>query len=153
VIQQVKDLRRSIDYLETRDDIDNQRLLYHGVSFGGTRGPYALAVEHRFRSAILVSAGLVSTQHLPPEIHQPDFIARTKLPLLMINGKHDFNFPFESSQQPFFDLLGTPPEHKRLIALDWGHLPQGYTDVSRAMLGWTDQWLGEVDLNLTGSAP
>lgn len=144
LIQQVKDLRRSIDYLETRDDIDSDRLMYHGISFGGTRGPYALAVESRFRAAILVSAGLVATQHLPPELHQPDFISRVRLPTLMINGHHDFNFPFETSQQPFFDLLGTPAEHKRMITLDWGHLPPGYTDVSRAMLGWADERLGPV---------
>jgi hypothetical protein len=146
LIQQVKDLRRSIDYLETRDDIDSDRLLYHGISYGGTRAPYVLAVERRFQAAILVSAGLVSTQHLPPEIHQPDFIARTNLPLLMINGKHDFNFPYEASQVAFFELLGTPAAQKQLIALDWGHLPQGYTEVSRAMLDWSDQWLGPAQL-------
>lgn len=144
LIQQMKDMRRSIDYLETRDDIDTDRLLFHGISFGGIRAPYALAVEPRFRTAILVSAGLVATSHLPPEIHQPDYIARVSLPILMINGRHDFTFPYETAQRPFFDLLATPPEHKRLIVIDAGHLPQGYTEVSRAILDWTDQWLGEV---------
>ena len=145
LIQQVKDLRRTIDYLETRDDIDLDRLAYHGISYGGTRAPYALANENRFRTAILVSAGLVPTQHLPPELHMPDFISRITLPVLMINGRHDFNFPYETSQRPFFELLGTPPENKRLIALDWGHLPPGYTDVIRAMVTWTDRWLGDVE--------
>jgi DNA-binding winged helix-turn-helix (wHTH) protein len=145
LIQQVQDLRRTIDYLETRDDIDLDHLAYHGISYGGTRAPYALATENRFRTAILVSAGLAPTQHLPPELHMPDFISRVTLPVLMINGRHDFNFPYETSQRPFFELLGTPPENKRLIALDWGHLPPGYTDVIRAMITWTDRWLGDVE--------
>lgn len=33
-IQQVRDLRRSIDYLEAREDVDPDRLAYLGVSFG-----------------------------------------------------------------------------------------------------------------------
>jgi len=35
-IQQVKDLRRCIDYLEARPDIDSQKLAYEGMSLGST---------------------------------------------------------------------------------------------------------------------
>jgi cephalosporin-C deacetylase-like acetyl esterase len=45
-IAQVKDLRRSVDYLETRNDIDHSRLAYYGISFGGVLGPINLAVEN-----------------------------------------------------------------------------------------------------------
>jgi serine/threonine protein kinase len=34
-IQVVKDFRRCIDYLETRQDIDSQKLAYYGMSWGG----------------------------------------------------------------------------------------------------------------------
>ena len=36
-IQQVKDLRRSLDYLETRPDIDADKFAFFGVSLGGNR--------------------------------------------------------------------------------------------------------------------
>src|SRR5262249_3513981 len=39
VIAWSKDLRRSIDYLETRGDIDRERLAYVGLSMGGAIGP------------------------------------------------------------------------------------------------------------------
>src|SRR5262249_14392371 len=47
-IQQMKDLRRSVDYLETRTDVDHARLAYFGVSYGGYKGPVALALEPQF---------------------------------------------------------------------------------------------------------
>ncbi len=39
VVYWAKDLRRSIDYLETREDIDMQRLAFYGVSWGGRMAP------------------------------------------------------------------------------------------------------------------
>ena len=40
VIQWVKDLGRSIDYLETRPDINPDKLAYYGRSWGGARGTH-----------------------------------------------------------------------------------------------------------------
>jgi hypothetical protein len=39
----------------------------------------------------------------------------------MINGKFDFFFPTETSQKPFYDLLGTPEEHKRYVVCTGSH--------------------------------
>ncbi len=39
VIMWEKDLSRSIDYLETRNDIDNSKIAYYGGSWGGTISP------------------------------------------------------------------------------------------------------------------
>ncbi|MHC4331897.1 MAG: SUMF1/EgtB/PvdO family nonheme iron enzyme, partial [Planctomycetota bacterium] len=47
IIQMAKDLSRSIDYLETRDDIDSERIAYYGTSWGAVLGPIMLAVEDR----------------------------------------------------------------------------------------------------------
>ena len=58
VIHVCKDMCRSIDYLETRPDIDKGRIAYYGVAVGGIWGPMALAVENRFKAGILLSAGL-----------------------------------------------------------------------------------------------
>lgn len=142
LINQVKDLRRTIDYLATRDDIDRERLVFHGVSYGAVRAPLMLAMEPRFHNAIILSGGLGAWTQLPAEIQPHNYLPRVQLPVLMINGSQDYNFPVDLSQRPFFELLGTPPEHKQHLMLDWGHLPPHYTDVIKAYLDWMDRWLG-----------
>ncbi len=57
VIQQVKDLRRSLDYLQTRPDIAADKMAFFGVSLGGNRASIVLAVEPRFKTAVLWSGG------------------------------------------------------------------------------------------------
>ncbi len=141
-IQQVKDVRRTLDYLETRDDIDVDRLAFHALSYGASRSPFVLAVEPRFRAAMLVSVGLSPSERLPPEIKQVDYLPRVSLPVLMVTGKNDFTFPYATAQRPFFELLGTPDALKHHLAFDWGHLPPGYVDLTRALIDWSDRWLG-----------
>ena len=127
------------------------RLALHGVSWGASRSMFALAVEPRFRTAMLVSTGLSRTDHLPPEIQQVDYLARVRLPVLLVTGRNDFTFPYESSQRPLFDLLGTPEDRKRHVAVDWGHLPPGYTELSRHLIQWSDQTLGPVESQDAGN--
>jgi hypothetical protein len=44
---------------------------------------------------------------------------------------------------PFFELLGTPAEHKRLVVHEAGHsFPR--TEMVKETLGWLDKYLGEV---------
>lgn len=146
LVRQIKDLRRTIDYLESRDDIDTKRLLLHGLSYGGYRAPYALAVEDRFATAIVASAGLVSTEgRIPEDVQLQDYLPRVTLPILVVNGRDDFNFPHEDSQKPFFELIGTDPARKHHVVLDWGHIPPNRLDVMRAYLDWTDRQLGPVE--------
>ena len=52
-----KDLGRTLDYLETRTDIDSTKMAYHGFSFGGAVASVLLSVEKRFQAAILSSGG------------------------------------------------------------------------------------------------
>lgn len=141
LVRQVKDLRRTLDYLETRPDFDSDRLVLHGISYGGFRAPYALAVEDRFRAAILISAGM-SGREFAPEVRLQDYLPRIRVPVLLVSGRHDFNFPLESSQKPFFELLGSPDDHKRHLVLDWGHIPGHFSDAVRAGRVWMDRWLG-----------
>lgn len=42
-------LRRSVDYLQSRDDRDVDRLGYLGISWGGAVAPVLLAREQRIR--------------------------------------------------------------------------------------------------------
>ena len=44
-LQWSKDMGRSIDYLETRPDIDTRKLAYFGISFGAAAAVRLVAVE------------------------------------------------------------------------------------------------------------
>ena len=151
LVQQVKELRRTIDYVETREDLDAEQMMLYGISYGGIRAPYALAVEPRFKAAIVVSAGMIPTHRFPPEMHMQHYLPRITIPFLLINGRHDFNFPPETSQLPFFELLGTPEDQKRHVVMESGHIPPHFSDVIRACLAWADRWLGTVNSRNPGT--
>jgi len=106
VIMWAKDCSRSIDYLETRPEIDRTKIAYFGVSWGGAMGGIIPAVEKRIKVNVLLVAGLLFQRSLP-EVEPVHFLPRITSPVLMLNGKYDFFFPYETSQRPFFELLGT----------------------------------------------
>jgi eukaryotic-like serine/threonine-protein kinase len=137
-----KDLARSIDYLETRKDIDTSRVAYYGLSWGGEMGAILPAVEKRIKANVLYVAGL-SFQRALPEADPINYIGRVRQPTLILNGELDFFFPVETSQRPMFDLLGTPPEHKKRLVFPGGHsVPR--TEQIKESLIWLDRYLGPV---------
>jgi dienelactone hydrolase len=139
-IQQMKDLRRSVDYLETRPDIDRERLAYFGVSLGARLGAIALAVEKRFKTAVFWSGGFGLSPKLP-EVDELNYAPRVTTPVLMLNGRDDFTFPIDSSQLPMFRLLGTPDKDKRRVLYDGGHVFP-FARVEKDTLDWLDRYLG-----------
>ena len=142
IIMWGKDLRRSIDYLETRDDIDTARLAFMGVSWGAAMGPIMMAIEPRFKAGVVVVAGL-NFQKALPEVDEVHYLQRVEIPVLMLNGKYDFFFPYETSQLPYFELMKTPPEHKKLVVHEAGHsFPR--TEMVKETLAWLDRYLGAV---------
>ena len=145
VIMWVNDLSRSIDYLETRDDIDTGNLAFYGVSWGGSMGAIIPAVEKRIKASALIWAGLW-LQRVLPEVDPIHYLPRVTSPVLMLNGRYDYIFPHEYSQIPFYTLLGTPEEDKRIQLFDYAHT---MPDVKYAeeMLAWLDEYLGPVNLH------
>jgi pimeloyl-ACP methyl ester carboxylesterase len=143
IIHSAKDIRRAVDYLETRPDIDARNLAYFGLSSGAGLGPIMTAVEPRFRASILLAGGLHS-QRRPPESEAFNFLPRVKVPTLMLNGRHDFFHPVETSQVPMFDLIGTPLADKRRREFASGHVPTERLEVIKEMLDWLDRYLGPV---------
>ena len=144
IIQQVKDVRRVVDYVGSRRDLDSTRLLYYGLSWGLSQGPLNLAVERRFRAAVLLAGGFLTSKGYPPEAAMANYLPRVKQPVLLVTGRHDFVSPYETSQKPFFDLLGTAPEDKKHVVLNGGHLPPQYSEIVKEILTWTDARLGPV---------
>ena len=141
-IQWVKDVRRVVDYVAARPDLDSGRVLYYGFSWGVGEGVYVLAVEPRFKTAVLVAGGYYESDF--PEFAMQNYLPQIKLPVLMLTGRYDFTRPYDTAQKPFFELLGTRAEDKRHVVLDGGHLPPQYSEMVREMLGWTDARFGPV---------
>jgi dipeptidyl aminopeptidase/acylaminoacyl peptidase len=142
VIQWHKDLARSLDYIETRTDIDQARTAYFGFSRGGILGPVFTALESRFRASILLSGGFAGIGQ-PSETNPVTFASRVTVPTLILHGKYDFARPLEESARPMFELLATKPDEKRLAAAESGHIPP-LNFVIRETLGRLDTHLGRV---------
>jgi dienelactone hydrolase len=147
--QLVKDFRRSIDYLETRDEIDADRIAYYGMSWGAILGGIVPAVEDRLKASVLVSGGAVvnfddgTVASFSPEADPVNYLPRVRVPTLMINGRYDMLLPLENSIQPMFDLLGTPVENKELRLFETDHIPPR-DEFIKATLDWLDRYLDPV---------
>jgi formylglycine-generating enzyme required for sulfatase activity len=142
VIQWAKDLGRSIDYLETRSDINVNKLGFYGYSWGACLGAILPAVENRLKVSVLMGSGFYF-QKPRPEVDQINFAPRVTIPTLIVDGSHDFIFPTETSEKPLYRLLGTPMEHKRLALFDGGHfVPRHH--LIKETLDWLDRYLGPV---------
>ncbi|MFO0962175.1 MAG: protein kinase [Phycisphaerales bacterium] len=135
-----KDLGRAIDYIETREDLDASRIAYMGVSWGGALGAILPAIEPRLRVNLLYVAGFTMQRALP-EAEQLNYVTRVRQPTLMLNGELDFFFPPESAQIPMFEMLGTPPEHKKRLTYPRGHtVPK--PELIRESIAWLDRYFG-----------
>jgi len=143
IIAMMKDVQRQLDYLESRDDFDTEKIGYYGFSFGAFLGPIACAVEDRFNAAVLTVGGLSFMKPFP-ETDPFNYLSRVKIPVLMLNGRHDHVFPLETSQEPMFEYLGTSPEHKRMILYEAGHSGPPRYELIKETLNWFDTYLGEV---------
>ena len=141
IVHCAKDFRRTIDYLETRQDIRSNKLAYIGFSLGAALGVQLLAGENRIAASVLLAGG-INPRVVAPQVAPINFAPRVKIPTLMVNGRYDFTFP-EPNQRRLFDLLGTPPEHKRHVLLEAPHgLRRDQT--AKETLEWLDRYLGPV---------
>ncbi|HUO67061.1 MAG TPA: protein kinase [Gammaproteobacteria bacterium] len=146
LIQWSKDLGRSLDYLATRDDIDMNRVGYLGVSQGAADGVILATIEERFKAVVLLDGGFFRFDNPPPGSDAVDFAVRLKKPVLMVNGRYDWTFPLDASQNPMFDMLGTPPPDKRHVVFDTPHdVRFRQAELTKEVLGWLDKYLGPVD--------
>jgi pimeloyl-ACP methyl ester carboxylesterase len=148
-VQQVADLGRSIDYLQSRGDLDARAIGYYGASWGGSHMVRALAVEDRIKAAVLIEGGLPGGGFERPDradnraardpIH---YLPRVTIPVLMLNGRFDSVFPPAESQEPMFRLLGTDPARKRHVLSASGHVSGLTSERMDECLRWFDQYLG-----------
>lgn len=144
-IQRSRDLGRALDYLRTRPDIASDKLAYLGVSMGSAEGViYATLAQDRLKTAVFLDGGYFLGQ-APPGGDQADFAPRLKKPVLMVNGRYDFTFSLERSQNPLFRMLGTPEADKRHVVLDTPHDVLALRPaLVRTVLEWLDKYLGRA---------
>lgn len=112
-IQLIVDLRRAVDLLRARADVDDDRIAYLGVSYGAAMGGLLAGVEHRIAAFVLMSGdgGLVEHFSGPEHRSGPLFmlsparrrawldamrpieplrwVKRASAPLLFLSGRRD----------------------------------------------------------------
>jgi predicted esterase len=143
VVMWVKDASRAIDYAETRPELDHSKIAYYGYSWGAEMGGIVPAVEPRIKACVLALGGLDFHRSLP-EVDTINFISRVKQPVLMLNGHYDFFFPVESTQEPFYRLLGSKKDQKKHLLYETGHnIPRN--ELIKETINWLDQYLGPVN--------
>jgi dienelactone hydrolase len=70
-IQLIKDLQRAVDVLRARANVDDERVAYLGISYGGAMGALFVGIERRIKAAVLVvgDGGLVSHFTGPEDVN------------------------------------------------------------------------------------
>ena len=119
-VQSIVDLRRGLDYLATRDDIDMDRIGYVGVSMGAIMGGVLCGVEERIRATVLILGGSLGglMGGMFDAIDPANYIASfSPRPLLMLNGRADPLISAAAAQR----LYDTAKDPKRIIWYDTGH--------------------------------
>jgi hypothetical protein len=120
-----------------------RKLAYCGISLDCHEGVVMVPMEPRFRAAILAHCGI-------PVVRQADgtdpldFAPRFKAPVLLLEGREDFSYPYTTSQLPLFHLLGAPEKDKKMVLHEGGHIGRFPPETLREMLDWLDRYLGPV---------
>jgi dienelactone hydrolase len=141
IVNWVTDLRRGLDYLETRSDVDLDRLAFFGQSSGARTGITLAAIEPRYRSVFFQGAGVGPSQATWATGTNPiDFAPHIKGPTMMLQGRYDEAIRLTMNAEPLFALL---PEPKRLVLYDGGHTAAPELLV-KELNAWLDQTLGPV---------
>jgi eukaryotic-like serine/threonine-protein kinase len=140
MVMWAKDVRRSVDYLQSRSDIAKDKIGFIGLSTGALLAPVFLAVEPRISLGVIYMGGLQLQPSLP-EADAVNFAPRVKAKVLMLNGRFDYFLPTVSSQEPLFKLLGTPAEHKRRVVYEAGHIiPRN--EMMKEVVNWMEKYWG-----------
>ena len=92
MISWFRDFSRWIDYLETRADIDFQKL--GAYNFSGFLLPVFTALDDRIKARVMMANG-PAPRGLPPEYDPLHFAPRSKTPTLMIGERWTSSIPWK----------------------------------------------------------
>jgi uncharacterized protein len=140
-IQLIVDLRRAVDLLRSRDDVDAGRIAYLGISYGAAMGGLLAGIEHRIAAFVLATGDGGLVEHFgsrrdaggsrPPlpanrrrrwlEAMKPieplRYVARAKAPLFFQAGLQDELVPPPDARR----YQRTAPEPKQVKWYRSGH--------------------------------
>ena len=137
MIRSITSLRRGVDILAARPDVDRHRIGFVGHSYGGMMGAVAAAVDQRFKAAVFEVGLLGMSIHIRTSPHpwsegvraekgekleaflhgiEPldagHFVGRLSPTVLLFQSAHmDLGVP-EKDAQNFFDAASRPKEFK-----------------------------------------
>ena len=117
IIKIGQDYKRTLDYIESRNDFDFSKMSYFGYSWGSTTSNYLLAIDDRIKAAVICVGGLM-LQKSKKEVEAHYYVRRIKTPILHVIGKEDGIFGYEENYKPWKKLIGTPKDKLKLIELD-----------------------------------
>ncbi|MBK5260283.1 MAG: protein kinase [Thermoanaerobaculia bacterium] len=141
VVSCVTELRRGLDYLETRPDVDSSRIAFEADSAGVWAGVILVAVEPRYRSSMFVGSGIESREATDANAgNRINFLPRIKAPKLTLQGRYDESSPYAGEFQPLYRLLREP---KRAVIYEGPHVPPQPVYL-RESQKWFDETLGKV---------
>lgn len=133
ISQTVFDLRRAVDFIQTRDELDHERIGYFGISLGGIIGAVFCSVEERVKVPVIALAGgnlnlmfgmdafSADTKDYLSIIDPINFVGMiSPRPLLMINASKDDVIPpltskllFKAAKKPR-EIIWYPTKHHDL---------------------------------------
>jgi len=137
------DLGLTIDYLASRDDVEQDAIAFVGLSLGALVGELIVPRNDRIRTAVYWSGGFPASLERPAASAIASLAQRSDQSVLMLNGRYDFVFPLDG-QRSYHRFLGAPPEHKRHVVYDAGHFGWPLGEFVRENLDWMDRYLGKV---------
>jgi formylglycine-generating enzyme required for sulfatase activity/dienelactone hydrolase len=140
-IERVTEMRRGLDYLESRPDVDHSRIALYGLSAGGGPGVFVTALDRRYRSVMFAGTGVHAAEmRNAPAANRINFVSRIRPPKLLLDGRYDEDTPLQSETEPMFRLLREP---KRLQIYEGAHVPPAEILVP-TLTKWFDETMGPV---------
>jgi len=148
--QTVFDLRRTIDFLESRQEIDATRIGYYGISLGGIIGSIFCGVDNRVKVPIIALAGgqlnllyerdafSIDSKNFVSTIEPINFISHiSPRPLLMLNAENDEIVPPLMSKL----LFNKAEEPKEIIWYNAKHRDAPLDKIYGDGLDWFNKYL------------
>ncbi len=121
MVRNVTYWRRGLDYLYSRNEVDQGSIAFVGLSWGGNAGLILTAIENRYKSAAFVGVGVrPSWSNWLEEASPINFVPHIRIPKLVLKGRYDEAHPLSTETEPLFRIM---TGQKRLLILESGHLP------------------------------
>jgi cephalosporin-C deacetylase-like acetyl esterase len=139
--EHIVDLRRGLDYLRSRDDLDAGRIAYMSVSKGGVLMALP-AIEPRFGATIFVADGIGKWDlRGHPAVSGINFAPLIDGPKLLLHGRFDESSPLATAAKPLYNLLKEPKEP--IVPWEGAHRPDPEF-LGPVVNEWLDETFGPV---------